>query len=277
MNSENYIYKFLPPDRLSYFEDELLRITQPADLNDPFECIPILPTVEETIRLLEGIHNKQIIQIKESRLLKSEKKEKLLLLERTIKSEITSIRKNIKSNMRDKFRSYATNRINEIVGILSLSRRWDSSLMWSHYSNSHKGFCLGFSSKASYFSDYKDNAAGDILFRPVKYSDLRIKAAVSSDEKFDSALLITKPKDWEYEEEERLLVRLTRANKIIKNSPFDIFLFKVPHYLLKEIILGKNISETIAKKIKDYCTGKDIKIFQSQIDEYKFDMTRTEI
>lgn len=277
MNNTDIIYKFLTPDRLNYFDDELLRITQPADLNDPFECIPILPTTEETIQIIEGIYHKQIVQIKESKLLNHEKKEKLLLLERTIKSEITAIRKNKKSNLRDEYRSYAVNKINETVGILSLSRRWDSSLMWSHYASAHKGFCLGFNRTDKYFSDYINIKTGDILFRPVKYSELRIKAAISNDEKLDSDLLITKSKDWEYEEEERLIVSLTNATKVLSGSPFRIFLFKVPLYLLKEITLGKNISQSLTNKIKEYCVGKDIKLFQSEIDEFKFDMTRTQI
>ena len=29
-------------------------------------------------------------------------------------------------------------------GVICFSGRWDSVLMWSHYANYHKGFCLGF-------------------------------------------------------------------------------------------------------------------------------------
>lgn len=43
---DNIIYKYLPIERLSYLEDELLRITQPSDLNDPFECLPSPPSIE---------------------------------------------------------------------------------------------------------------------------------------------------------------------------------------------------------------------------------------
>jgi len=32
-------------------------------------------------------------------------------------------------------------------GIIALSSRWDSILMWSHYANNHKGYCIGFDSK----------------------------------------------------------------------------------------------------------------------------------
>ena len=40
------VYKYLPPDRKTYLDDELLRFTQPGALNDPFECIPIVPKVD---------------------------------------------------------------------------------------------------------------------------------------------------------------------------------------------------------------------------------------
>ena len=43
----NLYYKYLPPERLSYLDDELLRYTQPIDLNDPFECLPKKPSEKE--------------------------------------------------------------------------------------------------------------------------------------------------------------------------------------------------------------------------------------
>lgn len=33
------LYKYLPPQRATFFDDGLLRMTQPGDLNDPLECL----------------------------------------------------------------------------------------------------------------------------------------------------------------------------------------------------------------------------------------------
>src|SRR5258708_5261462 len=41
------------------------------------------------------------------------------------------------------FRRWVTS-INEQIGLLCFSSSWRESLMWSHYSDRHKGLCLGF-------------------------------------------------------------------------------------------------------------------------------------
>lgn len=41
--------------RAEYFENELIRFTQPDDLNDPFECSPQKPTIEELNKLVETL------------------------------------------------------------------------------------------------------------------------------------------------------------------------------------------------------------------------------
>ena len=59
-SESSILYKYLPPDRITYFSNELLRFTQPADLNDPFECIPIVSVddthavAEEYVRLVSA-------------------------------------------------------------------------------------------------------------------------------------------------------------------------------------------------------------------------------
>ncbi len=50
-------YKYLPIERLSYLDNELLRFTQPTDLNDPFECLPQRPSKQELLSLIDDLHN----------------------------------------------------------------------------------------------------------------------------------------------------------------------------------------------------------------------------
>ncbi|HEU0123960.1 MAG TPA: hypothetical protein VFQ91_25740 [Bryobacteraceae bacterium] len=46
-------YNYLPPERVSFLADGLLRFSQPDALNDPFECIPVL-SIEETRQVFEA-------------------------------------------------------------------------------------------------------------------------------------------------------------------------------------------------------------------------------
>lgn len=274
MNTGNLIYKFLPVERLSYLQNELLRITQPGDLNDPFECLPFPATKEEAIKIIERFLAQQIEEIKASNLIKLKKKEEITLLERTFKSQMTDIRKSKKGNLRDKYYEESVNKINAQLGILSFTRRWDSTLMWSHYATSHKGFCIGFNINDDFFNNYKDKLTGDIMFMPVKYADERIKVPMEKGERIDPFVMLTKSKDWQYEEEERLLIMLSKANKQIPKKPFNVYLYKVPHSLIKEIIAGANISDADLEEIKKFCLERKIDLYQSKISEFKFDMTR---
>ena len=86
---------------------------------------------------------------------------------------------------------------NEKLKISCFSERNDSLLMWSHYANEHKGICIEY-----------DLAERDIIrpfLSPVYYSDQIFKIST-----FDEltpikkiGALLTKCKDWEYEQEWR--------------------------------------------------------------------------
>lgn len=92
-------------------------------------------------------------------------------------------------------------------GVLSLSARWDSSLMWSHYGDSHRGICLGFTTEGHlchYLGpiDY-DSPRGVLLSHMqgwLENKDNRCRARVVE------AAFQRKAADWSYEEEWRDVV-----------------------------------------------------------------------
>ena len=269
------IYKYLPFERLSYLENELLRITQPGDLNDPFECLPIPPSIEEFIEVLNITSKRELVRIEQFP--KKERLEIKTKMNIKLKQEISKIRNNEPENFRMRFYNDGAKKINSLIGIISLSRRWNSTLMWSHYTNSHKGFCVGFNSEDNYFKAYNQLSNLERIFLPVVYSDQRVKIPIVEGEDINPLVMLTKSNDWEYEEEERLLVTLSQSEKTIQNKPFDVHLFKVPHRLITEIIVGANISPENLKTIKEFCIKNSINLYQSKISEHKFDMERFKI
>jgi hypothetical protein len=91
-------------------------------------------------------------------------------------------------------------------GVLCLSTRYDSPLMWSHYADQHRGICVEF--------DVAKLPPGDL--RKVVYGTSREIAASSirnwlredsaaAREQIERACLLTKSTEWDYEEEYRLL------------------------------------------------------------------------
>lgn len=249
-------YKYLPIERITYFENELLRFSQAADLNDPFECLPQKPQKDDlydTISLITKV-----------------------LTGGNPDWENHALEK-FNDEWIDNFYKTAYKNINRDIGILSLSRNWKSSLMWSHYTVSHRGFCIGLDENHTFFKDFLSlDKITSRYTKDVLYSEKRAKIPTSLIEpSLTFEPLLTKSTDWFYEQEVRVIATLNSANSVITSEPYNICLFKVPHNALKEIILGVNIDRGSEKKIREFAEKNNLEIFKTKISETEFEMERT--
>jgi hypothetical protein len=268
------IYKYLPTERLTYLEDELLRFTQPLDLNDPFEWMPILPSKEEIIAIIETVA-KENIQLIENHSLTREKKRKAISdYTKKYKDSIKAVLNDEPNNFGEQFFNRAITSLGSKLGLFSLSRRWNSSLMWAHYTNSHKGFCIGFERNSDYFKTKGNPIDPIFIIQPVIYSENRIKVPVERGVKIDPKVVLTKSTDWKYEEEERVIALLDLADKTIEAKPYNICLFKIPHKTISEIIVGAKIEDDNLKVIHSFCRKNDIDLYRSRLSDTKFEMER---
>jgi hypothetical protein len=248
-------YKYLPRERITYFKDELLRFTQPGDLNDPFECRPQVPKFEDfedTLNDLGKMFNKNGKSAEEF-----------------VKNSFTS------QWLENQFKE-AYHKTNNEIGIFSLSRNWNNSLMWSHYTISHKGFCVGFNENYNFFKNYLSIDRNTSRYTlDVVYSEKRVRIPTQlSEPRLLFEPQTTKSIDWRYEDEVRVIATLNSASESIKSNPFEIFLFKVPHDAISEIIMGVNMSDDDEETIKKFAKENQIKIFKAQISDTEFDMIR---
>ncbi|WP_298449455.1 DUF2971 domain-containing protein [uncultured Marinobacter sp.] len=65
------------------------------------------------------------------------------------------------------------------VGVLCLTRRFDHPLMWGHYADGHRGFCIGYNIEESYkylWENVDFLYEKSIFIRPVEYSNEPIDA-----------------------------------------------------------------------------------------------------
>lgn len=91
-------------------------------------------------------------------------------------------------------------------GVLCLSRRHDSPLMWSHYGDQHRGICVEldvskFSADAIHKVEYGTSrrVTASAIHRWLRDDDTDAKREI------DRACLLTKSSEWNYEDEYRLL------------------------------------------------------------------------
>ena len=143
----------------------------------------------------------------------------------------------------------ATEKIISEIGICSLSRAPDDILMWSHYADSHRGFCVKilddendkFIARAQEIS-YSENYP---IVNPIK--DDYMARLVKS--------LLTKAKHWEYEKEWRIIDH--EEGPGIKRFP--------PH-LLVGVIFGCRMSEDLQGLIREWCKDReaDLSFYQAR-------------
>lgn len=174
--------------------------------------------------------------------------------------------------------------------VYCMSEIKDNILLWGHYTNCHRGVCLGFETSAHRntlclrMNDPKLDA-----FLEGTYSRflplLEVKYQCDYPEPYDifqgktddlTKFLITKGKDWKYEQERRIILPYAEINT------------RVLHYdrsALKEVILGRNMSNTFKSDIisllrSEYAAkGCKVDIFQSELDdrEYKLNIKQINI
>lgn len=187
----------------------------PADFNDPFDC-----KFEMTFN---------------ASWLKRQRYARELLREKAPREMPKHIRKKIVKRGLSK-ESYTEaahrfrDRLRREVGILSMSAQRDNILLWSHYANKHTGVCLElkradnlrYAVRVSY-SEESPTLDFFEIERAIHKSDELGQAAKW---KFIGMIYLTKAKDWEYEQEWRLIDATRRGLRAF------------PSHLVSGVILG---------------------------------------
>lgn len=152
--------------------------------------------------------------------------------------------------------------MNKFLGIFCVSSLYDNFLMWSHYTNSHMGFCVGFDSKLLFLASQA--STGEVAYSDdIPYYDMFANP-------LQNFLLATsvKSKIWEYEAE----YRLTKGN-------FARKLITLPPEVIKEIYLGVRMPSAIKDELINVVKAKypHAKIFEMQLDKNVFKLNPIQI
>lgn len=161
--------------------DNKVWLSTPVSFNDPFDCAINLDRSKLAESVAHAVEKAtQNAEVEDSLKVPSEEDE--LAYER----------------LRDGLGSLMQN-----IGVFCLSEAPDEILMWSHYAENHKGFCI----------EYKIDETSPLttMARPVKYTDVYPSLSVKNlhagaTEAFLEACLFTKAKQWSYEKEWRAIM-----------------------------------------------------------------------
>ncbi|MCD8356105.1 MAG: DUF2971 domain-containing protein [Clostridia bacterium] len=118
-----------------------------------------------------------------------------------------------------------------------------SKLMWSHYADGHKGFCIEY--------DFSESEFYDFVY-PVCYRNSVYTVENSDNRNCYLPVIITKSADWSYENEWRVLF-----------SSRKFGLQKAPR--IRAIYLGVKTSDEDCQKMVEICKKKTIDLYHMRI------------
>lgn len=229
------LYKYLTNERLSFFENRLLRFTQPSCFNDPFEFLPVedfLTKGFDDFVFKKYLHSKKFYDSLNEAGLTLTKESHLIKM----KKEMLEFTSGLQNSMIGTY---------DNLGIFCLSANWNNVLMWSHYADNHKGFVIGFDTDHPYFKYSKFN------LKPVHYTNKRPTSSPSDD--FIKNLIYTKADIWSYENEWRICKEANEATKTIFEN---IHLFEFPTDSIYSIHLGSrsdnDMRNAILKRLSNW-------------------------
>lgn len=239
-----------------------LYFASPKDFNDPFDCriAPNYKTLSELNidKYVDALvaKNYNVLINKGNDISK-------------IKEQFKKRAKNPKA-LQKSYENLLFDYQNKYYGILSLSSKWNSILMWSHYANCHKGFCIGFWTE-QLIKETDVDRAGIVEYKS-DYPYLEPTVISDKNKIIEKAVIQTqtKSKDWIAEDEFRLLnlyyPKIPMPFERIVNFSNDV---------IAELVLGINISENDKREIVKLCRQKDINVFQAIKKDSLFEIDRT--
>lgn len=250
------VYKYLNSERIDILERAAIRFTQPAALNDPFESLPCLTEYREQVR--DTLLRKRV---------------------RRFGKALSDITEPAFDHLLDKALDRFPELISHHFGILSLSRLRDNLLMWGHYTDSHRGFVVGFDSASDFFKPGNGKAIEGL--KAVRYSeeraivpidglaDLQKEAMGAANE----GMFFTKSPDWAYEQEFRILADPNVADiKLGGAGITQICLFRFPRDSVKEVIVGCRMADPVRERINKIIEADypGAKLLRAKLNERRF-------
>jgi hypothetical protein len=224
------LYKYVTMEGLKRILGEAIRFTQPSAFNDPFELLPeiVMPNdaPERRINLTFDI-------LAERRTLSTADVE--AIPDGSGSSDIMS---------RD-----IVQQLNQLIGILSLSRARNSLLMWLHYADQYAGAVVEFDGNHEFFSGQID----------VEYRSTRPRRHLNSylaGAPVPVAELCAKSDQWSHEQEVRVIRLLSECEDSgQKWRGFPVFIRRLPVNAIKSVIVGERAriadQQEIFNRIKD--------------------------
>ena len=161
--------------------------------------------------------------------------------------------------------------LKEKTGIACLSESDDSLLMWAHYANNHKGFCVE-------YELLEINKQLQFTPIPIIYSNEKVfieSLFPQSLEKSITKMLVdalsTKSTEWSYEKEWRIIRDDSACGDKWNKQKYGALL---PMIKPTSIILGCQAEESFRQTVEEYCKENRINLYKMEKDNHFYKLNK---
>lgn len=240
------LYKYVNSGTLEYILNGSIRFTQPGGFNDPFE-------------LALEVYNPHIGEANKAELQFDTFPRKRCIDKYILSSDF----KDDKCN--DVFSRELISKLNDLIGILCLSKNPNSHLMWAHYADEYSGAVIEFDESHEYFTGMFEVKYSKE--RPIVHMDFFTKNKI-----IPLADLCIKPEEWSYENEWRLVRSLRNCNNTKKKiKKFEVFTHSIPIDAIKSVTLGDRCSLDTARKVYHKLKQTNIALSVAALANWKYE------
>ncbi len=242
-----YKYRCVNPRSLQNLQEDTIWLASPDSYNDPYDCVftvsedEILPVLRQTLndelaRILGATPPAPMEPNHADRLL-AEALEKMRLWRGATK-------------------------------ICSFSAAGDIILMWSHYADHHRGFCIEYNLEILEPQHYMRKNLYPVIYSPHLYSLTTYMRGLASTDRSEFQVnepllgVLHKYVGWEYEQEWRAL--------FVTNGIAPDHVHAVPK--ASRVFLGTKMENAAAREIADICSTKGIQVLKMRMALDRFQL-----
>ena len=240
-----------------------LFFSSPRDFNDPFDCrIPLnFSLLDSEEKLSQYLSYGRQRREAETTMSKEDLDDMMSKFELRLRTE--------RDKTQEFYNSLYFEGVDNHYGVLSLTEKWNSILMWSHYGDCHRGYCVGFWQEKFRKSGVVN---GGVAIYPEDNSFPGISPIDQNETKSTIQQVHTKSNEWKYESEFRLYKMFYPETATV-----DARIHIVSDDYFAEINIGLSASVETQNALIEIAKAKNIPVYRLSKVLFKFEVAREQI
>ena len=154
-----------------------------------------------------------------------------------------------------------------LYGVLSLTEKKDSILMWAHYAAAHTGFVIGFNTGRGLLAE-AERKLQKVLYHPERPSSTR--GLPGQPWRGPDTIHVIKNSDWQHEREWRWIETCSPydyAEVVAAPNGELLFLRRIPSDSIREVVLGCRSGSSLEESLRTLKSGdpdyRDLDLFKA--------------